>query len=90
MKTKLTKSEYETIENLAHQALSSPNKAEAKRFIVQIGYIAGGLMGYASIVRAELMSALEAACGRVSDRERKVDYVNNRLFTLSGQVEQDD
>ena len=89
MKTTLTQEEYSKIKQLVENALSSYNKAEAKKYIDQIQYCAYGLTGNARNILASLEACVKEASGRISDKERKKYFVTMELYKLMDYVSED-
>ena len=84
MKEKLTKEEYNEIEKLVKDAMYSPNKKEAQNYIDKIQSYEIGLYGRASIILSELVCYVKDASGRVTNKERRIESVNSKLFELEG------
>lgn len=83
MKMYLSKEEFEKVEQLAHYAIQARNKKEAESYIHQLQGLGYGLMGRANNIFGELICYVINAAGGVSDKERKVGFVKERLYTLS-------
>lgn len=82
MKEKLTKEEYEEIEQLVDCALYAPNKKEAQKYINRMQSYEYSLWGNASNILGELICCVKDASGRVSDKERKSYFVKSKLYVL--------
>ena len=87
MKVKISQAEFDKIEELVNCALSANNKAEAQKYISQIRYVCMDLNGYANTVLHSLISSVERASGRVTDKERLKGFAYTDLVKLQGEIE---
>lgn len=84
MKEKLSIEEYEEIKQLVDSAIYASNKKEAQKYINNIKSYRYNLCGNANNILGELIGYVEAASGRVTNKEHWIDCVKNRLYVLGG------
>lgn len=89
MELKITKTEYNKIEHLAHCAISACSKKDAKPYLTQLEFIAnsGGYAGSVRNIISELYSSVSNATGGVADKPRQICFVETDLFKLKDFIE---
>lgn len=89
MELKITQTEYDKIERLAHYAISAYSKKDAKPYLTQLEFIAnsGGYAGSVRNIISELYSSVSNAAGSVADKSGKTYFVEMDLSKLKGFIE---
>lgn len=84
MEHTIAQTEYDTIENLARNAVSSASKKDAKHYIDRLEFIArsGGYAGGLRNIIGELCSSVINAAGSVTDKSRKAYFLEMDLSKL--------
>ena len=80
----LTLERFQKIEKLVDSALNASNKSDASRSINAIRFETAHLLPPMCNIASELISAINAAAGRVEDKQFKIRYVNSKLYELRG------
>lgn len=81
-KIKFTLEEFEEIKQLVDLAIYSPNKKEAKSHISKLDFCGHDVDGNTKNIFNSLVSCVETASGMVSDKERKISFVQQELYKL--------
>ncbi len=81
-KTKFTLEEFDNIEQLVDSAINAFNKKEAKSYINKLNFYGYGVFGNTNNILNTLIAYVENASGRVSDKERKISFVQKELYKL--------
>lgn len=81
-KTKFTLEEFEKIKQLVDSAIHAQNKREAKDYIDKLDFCGYGIVGNTRNILNNLVACVENASGVVSDKERKISFVQQELYTL--------
>jgi hypothetical protein len=89
MEYKITQTEYDKIEHLAHNAVSASSKNEAKPYLTQLEFIAnsGGYAGSVRNIIGDLYGSVKNAAGNVADKSRRTYFVEMDLSKLKDFVE---
>lgn len=79
---KLTQQKFQKIEDLVNTAIQAPNKACAKGYVNQLKFISRSLPPPACNIASELVSATEAASGKVDNKDFYVKFAKSKLYSL--------
>lgn len=74
-RTKFTEEEFENIKRLVDSAIYALNKKEANVYISKLKFCGYSIIGNTKNIFSVLVSYVENASGRVSDKERKISFV---------------
>jgi len=74
--------EFENIKQLVDSAIYAPNKSEAKNYINKLNFYGYSIVGNTRNIFSSLVSYVDNASGRVSDKERKISFVQQELYKL--------
>ena len=90
MEHKITQTDYDKIERLAHCAISAVSKKDAKCYNDRLEFIArsGGYAGSVRNIIGELCSSVSNAAGSVADKSRKSYFVEMDLSKLRDFIEE--
>jgi len=81
-KTKFTLEEFERIKQLVDCAIYASNKIEARNYINKLNFCGHNVVGNTRNIFSVLISCVDNASGRVSDKERKISFVQQELYKL--------
>ena len=78
----LTPERFRKIEKLVESALNASNKSDASRSINAIRFETAHLLPPMCNIASELISAVNAAIGRVESKQFRTRYVSSKLYEL--------
>ncbi len=81
-KTKFTLEEFENIKQLVDSAIYAPNKREAKNYINELDFCGYDVVGNTRNIFNNLVAYVDNASGMVSDKERKISFVQHELYKM--------
>lgn len=82
-KGKFTLEEFENIKQLVDSAIYALNKKEAKSYINKLNFFFGyDVVGNTRNIFSSLVSYADNASGMVSDKKRKISFVQQELYKL--------